>query len=134
MPLNQKAHASEPDSFSFEDATLVHPGSRTYSSSVYSSVPAQQTRYYRMDLEYFDAGTTLGTLKTVGMVSGNLSIKLYDNEQNLLDNSTGLISFSNAKSYFPAGCYDCVATFYMAVENVAATEADYGFSFTWNDR
>ncbi len=135
----KKAIGSEPESFIFEQATYLDPSSiyiiessNLYKgASVYSRVPAGNTRYYYIDLDYFDAGMGSGDLHSVKILSGGLNISLYDADRNLIDTSADQLSFSTSKSYFPDSCYECTVRFYVAVENDSQEEVDYSFQFYW---
>jgi len=126
-----KAAGFEPDSYSFSNATVILPGTRGFSASVYSQVPAGKTRYYRINLPNHKIGDSEYSLKNAAILEGGLPISLYDPDYNLLETSMDNVSFNDLKSYYPEDCYSCELPFYLAIENDTEEEIKYGFGFNW---
>lgn len=131
----QKAAGKEPDSFSFETATVIDVGSRTFSTTIVSSVPEMQTRYYQFNLGYFDVGTTLGSLKDITLVSSDDTLELawYDPDQNIQTTHPSFLDFSSIKSLFYSDDFDQESIFFVSVKNATASEVGYNLAFSFID-
>lgn len=131
----QKVAGKEPDSFSFETATIIDVGSRTFSATIVSSVPEMQTRYYQFNLGYFDVGTTLGSLKDLTLVSADDSLELawYGPDQNLQTTHPSFLDFSAIKSLFYSDNFDQESIFFVSVKNSTASEVAYSLAFSFID-
>lgn len=132
---NQKVPGTEPDSFSFETATVIDVGSRTFSTTIVSTVPEMQTRYYQFTLGYSDVGATLGSLKDLSLVSADDSIELawYDPDKNIQTTHASFLDLSIIESLFYTECCDQEFTFYVSVKNATASSIDYNLAFSFVD-
>ena len=128
-----KASAKEPDSFSFETATVLKLTSSSYGSAIVSSVPAGATRYYKFTLGYFDVGTTYGMLEGITLTSSDDSLELawYSPDQLLQEVDATQLSFASMKSDFYIECCDEEHTFYMSVKNATMTDVNYNLSVSY---
>lgn len=131
----KKVAGKEPDSFSFETATIIDVGSRTFSASIVSAVPEMQTRYYQFNLGYFDVGTTLGSLKDLTLVSSDDALELawYDPDKNIQNTHPSFLDFSSIKSLFYSDNFDQESIFFVSVKNSTASEVGYSLAFSFID-
>ena len=127
----EKALEKEPDSFSFETATDIDITSISFKASIYSSVPAETTRYYQFTLEYFDTGKqeTLTLDSSDAIPATGLNLSWYGPDQVLKSSSTTGLDFTPIEDDYYLVCCDEVNTFYFSVENTTSAEVNYQISF-----
>ena len=126
-----KAATAEPDAFSFETATLVDIGSRSYPARITSNVPANTTRYYQFVLSYFDVGPYAGDFKDVSLTdsSGFLELAWYNPSQELQNTHPTTLDMSGLRDLYYTDCCDEKFTFYISVANTSSIDATYTLLF-----